>query len=142
MADKQIAKPLDDMWLNESDIMMIMMMTMMVYIMSAFIQPITQNLQAQSYEGVTDPREVDAGASLKWIDLIHGPPRTPWSFALIRNEGPNDVEVGINNPNERFVVYPGIPVEIDRRQSSQRISILFFICKPTESAFMRVTGEY
>ena len=150
MAKDVVKKPDIDFSFNDQDMMMIMMIVVMVAVMSQFMSPLAQAAQAQAqslqsmqYEGRTDNREIDVpSGSIVYIDLIHNAPQTPWSWALFENDGPNNVEIGLNEPNDRFILSPGESKTVDRIAARERISIIFFYCEPTETAHVRITGEY
>lgn len=146
---KEVIKVTDDIGIDTSDMMTIMMMIMGVYMISTMIQPIQAAQAAQSesaltysYQGKTDPREIDVAASLKWIDLVHEHPRTPWATVYFINDGPYPVEIGINHPEERFILNACGSISISRLGAEERIAIIFFICQPTHTAHVRVVGEY
>ncbi len=141
-----------DFSLNDDDIRMIMTVMMIAVVMSQMLAPLFQQSQVQAEalqveaqkvhsEGRLDPRNVHATAKLQWIDLIHEPPRTPWVYAYIVNDGPYAVEIGINDPNDRQVIYPGGSVTLDRSGKLEGIAIVFYIC-PWDEAYVRITGEY
>jgi len=140
--------------LNESDMMMIMMVVMMSVIMTAMLPRIVsaatstavqslQTLQTMQYQGKSEARVVQVPSDrVVYIDLLHDRPFTPWTWVLLENNGPYEVEIGINEPNDRFVLVPGANKTIDRLTARERISIIFFYCRPTETAEVKVTGEY
>lgn len=137
-----------DLGIGMSD-MMPMMMIMMMAIMMSMIQSqqttsqsTAQALQVQSYEGKTIVKELNATATLSWVDLVHTYPNIPWSWAFFVNDGPYDVQIGINNPGELFIIHSQANRVVDRRGASERISVIFYVCEPTETATVSVTGEY
>jgi len=139
-----------DLSLSDQDMMMVMMVVVMAVMMQSLVKPIaataatTQSLvQSLTYEGRTDAREVDVPSdSIVWLDFIHAAPRTPWTWVLFENDGPNDVEIGINEPNDRFILNPLATKTVDKIGAREKISIIFFYCRPTETARVRVVGEY
>ena len=148
---KDVAKKADiDFSFNDQDMMMIMMIVMMAAVMNQFIAPLTQAAQAQAqtvqsmqYVGRVDNREIDVPSDkIVYIDLIHGPPMTPWTWARFENAGPNEVEIGINHPEDRFIILPGGTKTVDRLGAQERIAIIFFYCKATETAHITIAGEY
>jgi len=98
-------------------------------------------IRTQAYRGVTDPREVEATETLKWIDLVSNPPYTPWISAFLINDGPDAVAVGINYPDNRFMMNLGDTITVNRSWASERIAVIFFIC-PEGRAKLRIIGEY
>jgi len=104
--------------------------------------PGAQAVRVQAYRGMADPREIEATDTLGWIDLISNPPYTPWISAYFINNGPDAVEIGINYPDNRFVMNPGETITVDRSWAQERIGVIFFICAKGERASIRVIGEY
>ena len=131
---------------------MIMTVMMIAVVMSQLLAPVLQQTQVQAQtaqveaqkmhsEGRLDPRNVHATQKLQWIDLIHEPPRTPWVYAYIVNDGPYAVEIGTNYPNDRQTIYPGGSLTLDRSNKLEGIAIIYYIC-PWYEAYVRITGEY
>lgn len=145
---RDLIKASDDFGIDESD----MMMFMMIIVMAVLMQTLTtntmatttaQSVQLMQYEGKTDPREIDVPSDrIVYIDLIHGAPRVPWTWALFENAGPNEVEIGINSPSDRFILGPLASKTVNRLGAKERIFIIFFYCKPTETAHVDMVGEY
>lgn len=133
----------DDMF-DVSELMPMMMVMVMAALASLLqTQQVTSEaLQVQAYEGKTVVKELNATATLGWLDLVHVYPYIPWSWAFFVNEGPYDVQIGINNPGELFTVHPGANRVVDRIGAAERISVIFYVCQPTETARVSVTGEY
>lgn len=130
-----------------------MMMTMiMMVVMVSVLQSVTttsaqaaqtaQALQAQAYTGIADARTVHVTNILSWLNLRHEYPYTSWITAYFINDGPSAVEVGINYPDNRFTINPEETITVDRSGAQERISVIFFICRPGLLASMRVSGEY
>jgi len=148
---RDVAKTTDfDFSLSDSEMMMIMMMIVMFALMQSVLVPATTAAQAAAasvqslqYEGRPDNRQIDVPSNnIVYIDLIHNAPRTPWTWALFENTGPNDVEIGINNPNDRFILASGSNKTVNRLGATERISIIFFYCQPTQTAHVNIAGEY
>jgi len=146
---KELTKGSEVELFDDSDMQMIMMMVMMVVMMSMFMGPLTQQmqaqtqaLQAQSYGGNEDPRTVPVTNRLSWINLIYDYPFTPWVSAYFINDGPSAVEIGINYPDDRFVMNPRETITVTRTGAEERIKIVYFICSPGLAASVRVTGVY
>lgn len=134
-----------DMTMMMTMIMMVMMMSMIVPIMDQQTQSSlqAQSLAAQSFEGQEDPRFPVATSRLQWINLVYDYPFKPWVSAFIINDGPSPVEIGINYPDDRFLMYPGETRTVTRTGAAQeRISILFYICGIGLTANLRITGVY
>lgn len=138
-------KPID-LTLTDSDMNMVMMMTAMVIMMSLvmnrFIAPVTQQLAAQSYIGINDPRWVYATHNLTYLDLINEKPYQSWMIAFIINQGPDPVDVAINYPAESFTIEVGGTRTINRSGAQERICVMFFKCEPGRRATVSITGEY
>ncbi len=141
-----IAKQREEDFMSDQDMQWIMTIAMGVvffYMIMTTLQPVSAYAQSMMFEGKTDPRTVNVPSDkLVWVDFVNGTPWTPWSWALIQNIGPNDVEVGLNNPTNRFTVAPNAPYTVDRRGSMERIQIIFFYCKAGETAQVKLIGEY
>jgi len=139
-----------DIDFNDSDMTMIMMMVMMAVVMSQFLKPMSQNmevqtqiLQAQAYHGTEDPRVLGATNLLQWINLVYDYPFTPWISAYFINDGPSPVEIGINYPDDRFLMNPGETITVNRTGAlDEKINIIFFICRPGIRTSIRVTGTF
>lgn len=104
--------------------------------------PLARHLEAQAYQGKTDPKEHTATEELRWIDLVHEYPYTPWISAYFINDGPDAVEIAINYPNDRFTLNPMETVTVTRTGAQERIAIIFFKCAEGETASVRIIGEY
>ncbi len=137
-----------DLGIDMSDMMMIMMMVMMMSLLPAITSTAAtsaqtaQTIQAQSYIGRTDPRELRATGKLQWIDLIHDHPWFPWSWATFDNAGPDEVHIGINAPTENFDILPGGSMSVDRKGALEKMNVIFFHCDQGETATVTVRGEY
>ncbi len=136
---------------NDSDMNMIMTMVMMMVMMSMIIPSMiqqsqssvqAQQLSAQSFEGQEDPRFLDVTSRLQWVNLVYDYPFKPWVSVFIINDGPSPVEIGINYPDDRFLMYPGETRTITRTAAEERISIMFYICSTGLTAKVRATGVY
>lgn len=101
-----------------------------------------QQMSLQVYQGINDPRWVDANSNLKYIDLINEKPYQPWMMAYIVNHGPYPVDIALNYPAESFTVGIGETRTINRSGARERINVLFFICGAGQTARISVTGEY
>lgn len=139
-----------DLSLNDDDVRMIMTVMMMVIVMSQLLAPMaqgmqvqTQMLQAQAYSGQEDPRTIHVTNVLSWINLVYDYPYTPWISAYFINDGPGTVEIGINYPDNRFIMKPGETNTVNRTGAlDERISSIFFIARPGLSSTVRVIGAF
>jgi len=146
----KLTKPNEfDELFSESDMMMFMMVMMMALMMSMIAPAMTQQteaqaraLAAQSFTGNEDPRVVNVTSNLSWINLVYDYPFQPWISAYIINDGPSPVEVGINYPDDRFLMNSGETITITRSGAEERISIMFFVCSIGLRSTVRVTGAY
>jgi len=112
----------------------------------AAIAPVSQQAQAlahaQAYQGIADPRTVNANGAFRWLDLKNGPPYTPWLGAYFINDGPDPVEIALNYPDDRFTLKPGETVTVNRSGAREGIAVIFYVCGSGKTATVRVTGEY
>lgn len=104
--------------------------------------PSAQTLRAQQYIGKTSPFVVQANDKLQWLDPVRDFPYIPWIRAYFINDGPGDVQVGINHPDDLMIMGAKETLEIDRTNAQENIWIIFFLCPRGEKAQVRVTGEY
>lgn len=89
------------------------------------------------YRGSPDHRDLQAVSTLRWLDLVADPPYTSWARCTIVNEGPGDVELGVNHPNGRTVLGPGGTLPID-----EKVLSLFYIARPGQAVNLSVDGVY
>ena len=148
-----IARPLvkkkaaDSFEFTEADWNMFFMMGIMMIILPSMFAKMTQPMNSyaasMSYDGVHDTRHLLIQPDVMTpVDLIYNAPHAPWVFARIENNGPNDVQVGINTTSNMFTVPAGGFKSIDKRGARDRISTLFFYCYPAQTAQLDVLGEY
>jgi len=104
--------------------------------------PAARMYAAQAYQGVADPRVLEATDELQWLDLIHERPYVPWISAFFVNQGPDDVEVGIYYPADRFILHPNATITVNRAFAQERIAVIFYICRQGQRATVEVIGEY
>jgi hypothetical protein len=97
---------------------------------------------AQSYQGLTDSRTLNATPTLQWLNLISDPPYSPWISASFFNDGPNSVFIGINNPDELTEINKGGSLEVNMSGGQRRIEFVFYKCNPGQTASVRVVGKY
>ncbi|MBA7506481.1 hypothetical protein ES706_05172 [subsurface metagenome] len=111
-------------------------------VFSAAVSPITQYVQAQAYQGKTSPKTVKADGTLRYLDVRHDYPYTPWISAYFINDGPDPVEIAINYPDEKFTINPGGTMTVNRSGALERIAVIFYICGRGKTASVRIIGEY
>ena len=104
--------------------------------------PSAQMLRAQAYYGMTDPRTLDANGTLKWLNLVDGPPYTPWISASFFNDGPDKVYIGINTPDGYPPIEKGESMSVDFFGADRKIETIFYWCDATRKAGVRVVGKY
>jgi len=104
--------------------------------------PLAQYVQAQSYRGVSDPRVIEATDELSYIDLIGSHPYTSWTSVNFVNDGPDSVKIAVNYPTAAYELRSGETSSVYRIGAQERISVIFFVCNESESASIRVIGEY
>lgn len=122
--------------------MVVMGILMLAVVISTVVSPITQFAQAQAYVGRTSPRTVKANSTLKYLDVRHDYPYTPWISAYFINDGPDPVEIAINYPDDKFTMNPNETVTVNRSGAQERIAVIFYVCERGKTASVRITGEY
>ena len=106
------------------------------------ILPVTQNAQAQAYQGRSVTKTVKANGELKYLDVRYDYPYTLWISAYFINDGPDPVEIAINYPDDRFTIKPNGTVTVNRSGAQERIAVIFYICERGKTAEVQITGEY
>lgn len=124
----------------------IVVVVALVDLVSRFLRPtdtfLSQYIQAQSYVGISDPRDVEATDELSYLDLINEHPYTPWVSVNFVNDGPDSILIAINQPTATYELKAEETASVNRIGAQERISAVFFICAAGEEAFIRVIGEY
>lgn len=108
----------------------------------AAILPITQNAQAQAYQGRSITKKVKANGELKYFDVRHDYPYTLWISAYFINNGPDEVEIAINYPDDKFTIRPNGTITVNRSGAQERIAVIFYNCEKGKTAEVEITGEY
>lgn len=150
----------DDMDIFDDSMMSTLMMMVMMIMMMAMMSQMTTSLTGQNTTTAqqlgapfgpialipqgsdTDTRKPTADSTLRWIDLIHGYPQRPWITAIIQNTGDYPVEIGINSPNNRFLVYPKGNATVDSQIAKSGIAVLFYMCQQSQTADLIITGSF
>lgn len=151
--EKELTTVNDDIDIEMSDMMpvlMIAMMAMMVSFMTTVVTPLSQQLQAQAYTALTDSRVLIATPQLQYVNLLSGPPYKPWITASFHNDGWTQlgvdydwsVFIGINNPDELHELRSGEDYVVNMTGSDRRIEFIFYKANPGEKASIRVVGKY
>ena len=142
---KELTTVDDDIDIEMSDMMpvlMIAMMAMMVSFMTTVVSPMAQQLQAASYVGLTNTFVLRATATTQWINLVNDPPYAPLITATFHNDGPNSAFIAINNPDEFLELNKGDSRIVSMSGGERRIEFIFYRCNPGETATVRVDGKY
>ena len=143
MEDKYLMKDNFDKELDDAinTIMQIMMMAVLVVYMIPML-PVTQAaqqfFQSQQYEGQSDVRTLHATQTSQHIVIAN-----PWIGAYFINDGPNSVQIKINNEeSDSFLMNPGETITLSRSGAENRIYAVYYQCSPGETATIRVFGVY
>lgn len=135
----------DDIGIEMSDVMMMLMVVMMMSVLpsiAASTARATQTLQAQAYVGLTDSRVLEANPSFQWINLISDPPYIPWISASFFNDGPHPVFIAINNPDDWLELNASDQRTVSMLGGDRRIEFIFYKCNLGEKATVRVDSKY
>ena len=138
MAEKALTTYDDDIM----DVIPKVLMVMFGLVLLVAILPVTQNAQAQAYQGRTVPKTVKANGELKYLDARYDYPYTLWISAYFINDGPDPVEIAINYPDDRFTIKPNGTVTVNRSGAQERIAVIFYVCEKGKTATVQITGEY
>ena len=103
---------------------------------------IRKSLQRQEFEGREDPRTLNATDELQFFSLIDRYPNTPWIRAYFINKGPKTVLIAVNYPYDQIELGVWESRLVDRAKADERISTIFYVCNPGETASVSATGEY
>jgi hypothetical protein len=142
---KELTTVDDDIDIEMSDIMpvlMVAMMAVMVSFMTTVVSPMAQQLQAASYVGLTNTFVLRATPTIQWINLVNDPPYTPLITATFYNDGPNSVFIAINNPDELLELNKDDSRIVSMSGGERRMEFIFYRCNPGERATVRVDGKY
>lgn len=106
------------------------------------LRRMNKHFEKSEFQGIVDPRTINATDSVGFIDLIEVAPYTPWISASAHNYGLNTVYLSINNQ------FYWIPLRIneghnfDFAKSDQRISEIYYKCDSGETATVQINGKY
>ena len=98
------------------------------------------SVQAQSFSGVLDPRELNAIGDMQWLNLVQE--GKAWITADIVNKGSYRAFVAINNPGPWQELDPGDSLSANMSGAYRRIESLFYKCDPGNIVLLRVVGKY
>ena len=138
MAEKALTTYDDDMMDAMPKVLMLLFGVMFL----VAILPVTQQAQAQAYQGRSITKKVEANDTLKYFDVRHDYPYTLWISAYFINDGPDPVEIAINYPDDRFTIKPNGTTTVNRSGAQERIAVIFYICEKGKTAEVEITGEY
>ena len=138
MAEKALTIYDDDMM----DVMTKVLMLIFGVMFLMAILPVTQQAQAQAYQGRSITKKVKANSELKYFDVRHDYPYTFWISAYFINNGPDPVEIAINYPDDKFTIRPNGTVTVNRSGAQERIATIFYVCEKGKTAEVEITGEY
>lgn len=104
---------------------------------------IRSSLEREHFQGRIDPRDLSANDQLQLLDLKNKTPMTPWTSVFIINDGPNTVDVGINEPDNAQEIRASETRTIDYTKADTRIEKIYYKC-PTagQTASLRFIGSY
>lgn len=103
---------------------------------------IRKSLEREQFEGKVDVITLSATDEQDCFNLLDSWHYSPLITAFIINDGPNSVNIAINDP------YPWLKIKInesrtlDHTRADQRIERIFYKCSSGETASVRVEGEY
>lgn len=104
---------------------------------------IRKSLEKEEFEGIEDPRTLNATDQLQWIDLINDHPNIPWATTYFFNDGPLwPVYVAINDPAKSAPLNVGESYSADHIKADRRIEIIYYWCDTGNTASIRVVGKY
>lgn len=146
---KQKEKAFMDDVISTMTTSMMMVVTMIVFlpmILRSFGTGVA-GARAQALQGHVDSRVLQATPTLQWLNLLSGPPYTPWITASFFNDGllvggvvvPNSAFVGINNPDELHELMYGEQLSVDM-SGSRGIELIYY--RSDVGATIRVVGKY
>ena len=138
MAEKALTIYDDDMM----DVMTKVLMLIFGVMFLMAILPVTQQAQAQAYQGRTVTKEVKANNTLRYLDVRFDYPYTFWISAYFVNNGPDPVEIAINYPDDKFTIRPNGTITVNRSGAQERIATIFYVCEKGKTAEVEITGEY
>lgn len=143
MAGKELVKSEFDKDLDDTidSVMQMMMMVMVLFFMIPML-PVAQSaqryFQSQQYEGQSDPRTLHATQRPQHIVIAN-----PWIGAYFVNDGPNSVQIKINDEeSESYLMNLNETITLSRAGAENRIYAIYYQCNYGETATIRVFGVY
>ncbi|GAI03379.1 unnamed protein product [marine sediment metagenome] len=134
-----------DIVIEMSDLMMIMMMLIFASLLPAIATSTAQTarvMQAMQLEGRSLDKTFVVTDKLAYWDLVSNEPFTSVRYAEVENDGPNDVKVAVNYPDDTHLIEAGRDYGFDKYLAEEKISAIFFKCRGGETAVVRVRVEY
>lgn len=132
------SRDLDD---TIDSVMQVMMMAMFVVFMIPMLpvaQSAQQYFQSQQYEGQQDSRTLLATSASQHTVLPN-----PWVGAFFINDGPNTVEIRINDEDaEPYIINFEETRTVNRIGAENRIYAIYYNCYPGGTATVRVDGVF
>lgn len=131
-------KDLDDTIDSVMQMMMMVMVMLIVIPMLPVAQSAQQYFQSQQYEGQQDSRTLLATSESQHVVLPN-----PWVGAFFINDGPNTVEIRINDENSLpYILNHNETRTIGRIGAEKRIYAIYYNCYPGGTATIRADGVY
>lgn len=143
MTGKEIVKSKFDKDLDDTidSVMQVVMMAIVMLVMIPrlpVVQAAQQYFQSQQYEGQPDPRTLHATQTPQHIVIAN-----PWIGAYFVNDGPDSVQIKINNEeSELYLMNPNETITLSRVGAINRIYAVYYRCSPGETATVRVFSVY
>lgn len=143
MTDKELVKSQFDKDLDDTidSVMQVMMMAIVMLVMIPML-PVAQSaqryFQSQQFEGQSDPRTLHATQRPQHIVIAN-----PWMGAYFVNDGPNSVQIKINDEeSESYLMNPNETITLSRAGAENRIYAVYYQCNPGETATVRIFAVY
>lgn len=140
MNGKELVKDTSDKDLDDTIdfVMQATMMVMFIVVLASMMQSTQQFFQSQQYKGQQDSRTLSATSVLQHIVLAN-----PWIGAFFINDGPDTVEIRINDENaDPYIIYSKETRTISRVGAENRIYAIYYKCYLGGTASVRVDGVY
>lgn len=143
MADKELVKSEFDRDLDDTidSVMQVMMIAMVVIVMIPMLpvaQSAQQYFQSQQYEGQQDSRTLLATSESQHVVLPN-----PWVGAFFINDGPDTVEIRINDEESLpYILNLNETRTVGRVGADNRIYAIYYNCYHGRTATIRADGVY
>lgn len=102
---------------------------------------IRNSLEKAEFKGEEVPVTLSVTDKIQRLET-HLP--VPWICAFFTNDGPDTARIAINHPydDKQFELRLDETRTIDHAHADERISTIYYVCNPGETALVRVTGQY